>query len=157
MSRRPITKEGYEVLIKELKHLKLRERPKVIQDLAAARAHGDLSENAEYDAAKERQAYIEGKISDLESRLSMAEIIDLATLPRDKVAFGAKVRLYNIDTEEEELYQLVGPDESNVEQQKISVFSPLGNALLGKRVDDTATVHAPRGIIEYEILDIIFD
>jgi len=91
MSRRPITKEGYEVLIKELKHLKLRERPKVIQDLAAARAHGDLSENAEYDAAKERQAYIEGKISDLESRLSMAEIIDLATLPRDKVAFGAKV------------------------------------------------------------------
>lgn len=157
MSRRPITREGYEALMQELKHLKVCERPKIIQELAAARAHGDLSENAEYDAAKEKQAYIEGKITNLEHRLSLAEIIDMTTLPRNKVVFGAKVRLFNVETEQEEVYQLVGPDESNVKQLKISVFSPLGSALLGKQVDDTATVHAPRGIIEYEILDICFD
>ncbi len=157
MSRRPISRKGYEALMEELKNLKVRERPKIIQELAAARAHGDLSENAEYDAAKEKQALIEGKIQDLEHRLSMAEIIDISTLRRDKVVFGAKVRLLNIDTDEEEVYQLVGPDESNLEEKKISVFSPIGKALLGKEVDDTATVNAPRGLIEYEILDISFD
>jgi len=157
MSRRPITREGYELLMQELKRLKVHERPKIIKEIAAAREHGDLSENAEYDAAKERQGYLEGKIQDLENRLSMAEIIDISTLPKDKIVFGAKVRLLNVDTDEEEVYQLVGPDESNVEKNKISVFSPLGNALLGKEVDDTAVVKAPRGLIEYEILDILFD
>ena len=157
MSRRPISREGYETLMQELKHLKVRERPKIIQEIAAAREHGDLSENAEYDAAKEKQALIERKIRDLENRLSMAEIIDISTLPRDKVVFGAKVRLVNVETDEETVYQMVGPDESNVEENKISVFSPLGNALLGKQVDDTAIVKAPRGAIEYEIVDIFFD
>ena len=157
MSRRPITRAGYESLRKELKHLKKSERPKVIQEIAEARDHGDLSENAEYDAAKERQGYVEGKIKDLEHRLSLAEIIDPSTLRRDRVVFGARVRLLNLDTDDEENYQLVGPDESDVEQKKISVYSPLGSALLGKEVDDTATVHAPRGVIEYEILDISFD
>ncbi|MBW1678815.1 MAG: transcription elongation factor GreA [Deltaproteobacteria bacterium] len=157
MSRRPISRAGYEALMKELKYLKKSERPKVIQEIEEARAHGDLSENAEYDAAKERQGFVEGKIRDLENRLSLAEIIDPSTLPRDRVVFGAKVRLLNLDTDEEETYQLVGPDESDVAQKKISVYSPLGNALLGKEADDTATVDAPRGIIEYEILDILFD
>lgn len=157
MSRRPITMGGYKSLMQELKFLKEAERPKITREIEAARAHGDLSENAEYHAAKEKQGYIEAKIKDLESRLSMAEIIDPSTLPRDRVVFGAKVHLLNLDTDEEENYQLVGPDESDLEQKKISVFSPLGDALLGKKVDDVATVHAPRGIIEYEILDILFD
>ncbi|MBN2466920.1 MAG: transcription elongation factor GreA [Deltaproteobacteria bacterium] len=157
MSRRPITKAGYQNLMKELHRLKTSERLEIIREIEAARAHGDLSENAEYEAAKEKQGYIEGKIADLENRLSFAEIIDLARLPRDRVVFGAWVRLLNVETDEEEIYQLVGPDESDVEQRKISVFSPLGKAVLGKEVDDTATVHAPRGIIEYEILDISFD
>jgi len=157
MSRRPITKEGYEKLREELKHLKRYERPKIIREIEEARGHGDLSENAEYEAAKERQGYLEGKINDCEHRLSLAEIIDISTLPRDRVVFGARVQLLNLDTDEEEEYQLVGPDESNVEQKKISVYSPLGSALLGKEVDDTAIVKAPRGDIEYEILDISFD
>jgi transcription elongation factor GreA len=143
--------------MQDLKHLKVRERPKIIQEIAAAREHGDLSENAEYHAAKEKQSLIEGKIQDLENRLSMAEIIDVSTLPRDKVVFGANVRLLNVETDEESVYQMVGPDESNVEENKISVFSPLGNALLGKQIDDTAMVKAPRGVIEYEIVDIFFD
>ena len=157
MSRRPISREGYEALMQELKRLKIKERPKIIREIAAAREHGDLSENAEYDAAKDKQGLLEGKIKDLENRLSLAEIIDVSTLPRNKVVFGARVRILNVETEEEEVYQLVGPDESNVEENKLSVFSPLGNALLGKEVDDTAMVKAPRGIIEYEIMDIFFD
>ena len=157
MSRRPITRTGYATLMKELKHLKVHERPRIIREIEVARGHGDLSENAEYDAAKEKQGYIEGKIRDLEQRLSLADIIDPCTLPRDRVVFGVTVRLLNLDTDEEEIYHLVGPDESDVAQKKISVFSPIGDALLGKRVEEIATVHAPRGIIEYEILDILFD
>lgn len=157
MNRRPITKTGYAILMKELERLKKSERPKVIKEIEAARAHGDISENAEYEAAKERQGFVESRIKDLENRLSLAEIIDPATLPRDRAVFGAKVRVLNLETEEEETYQLVGPDESDVAQKKISVHSPLGMALLGKLVDDTVTVHAPRGKIEYEILDIFFD
>ena len=157
MSRRPITRTGYESLMKELKRLKEHERPVIIREIEAAREHGDLSENAEYSAAKEQQGYIEAKISDLENRLSMAEIIDLSTLPRDKVVFGANVRIVNLETDEERTYQLVGPDESNIDENKISVFSPLGNALLGKNADDVVEVNAPRGVIEYEILDVMFE
>jgi len=157
MSRRPITRAGYESLMKELKRLKEQERPLITREIEAARGHGDLSENAEYTAAKEKQGYIEAKISDLESRLSMAEIIDPATLPRDKVVFGASVRVVNLETDEEKTFQLVGPDESDIDENKISVFSPLGNALLGKSADDVVEVNAPRGVIEYEILDIMFD
>lgn len=157
MSRRPISREGYEALMQELKRLKVKERPKIIKEIAAAREHGDLSENAEYDAAKDKQGLLEGKIKDLENRLALAEIIDVSTLPRDKVVFGAKVKILNVDTDEEIEYQLVGPDESNVEENKLSVFSPLGNALLGKEVDDTAMVKAPGGTIEYEIVEISFD
>jgi len=157
MSRRPITRTGYESLMKELKRLKEHERPVIIREIEAAREHGDLSENAEYTAAKEQQGYIEAKISDLDNRLSMAEIIDLSTLPRDKVVFGANVRIVNLETDEERTYQLVGPDESNIDENKISVFSPLGNALLGKNADDVVEVNAPRGVIEYEILDVMFE
>ena len=157
MSRRPITRAGYESLMKELKRLKEQERPLIIREIEAAREHGDLSENAEYTAAKEQQGFIEAKISDLDNRLSMAEIIDLSTLPRDKVVFGANVRIVNLETDEEKIFQLVGPDESNIDENKISVFSPLGNALLGKIPDDVVEVNAPRGVIEYEILDIMFE
>ena len=134
MTRRPISREGYESLMQELKRLKVKERPKIIKEIAAAREHGDLSENAEYDAAKDKQGLLEGRIKDLENRLSLAEIIDVSTLPRDKVVFGANVRILNVETDEEQVFQLVGPDESNVEENKLSVFSPLGNALLGRKL-----------------------
>jgi transcription elongation factor GreA len=157
MNRRPITKEGYNALMKELKFFKEKERPKIIKEIGEARGHGDISENAEYEAAKDKQGILEARIKDLEYRLSMAEIIDPSTLSHDRIAFGAKVRLLNVDTDEEETYQLVGPDESDVAQKKISVYSPLGHALLGKQVDDSVMVEAPKGVIEYEVLEISFD
>jgi len=157
MTRRPITKEGYNALMKELKFFKEKERPKIIKEIGEARGHGDISENAEYEAAKDKQGILEARIKDLEYRLSMAEIIDPSTLSHDRIAFGAKVRLLNVETDEEETYQLVGPDESDVAQQKISVYSPLGHALLGKQVDDSVMVEAPKGVIEYEVLAISFD
>ena len=157
MTRRPITKEGYNALMKELKLLKEKERPKIIKEIGEARSHGDISENAEYEAAKDKQGILEARIKDLEYRLSMAEIIDPSTLSHDRIAFGATVRLLNVETDEEETYQLVGPDESDVAQKKISVYSPLGHALLGKQVDDSIMVKAPKGVIEYEVLEIFFD
>ncbi len=157
MTRRPITKEGYSGLMKELKFLKEKERPKIIKEIGEARGHGDISENAEYEAAKDKQGILEARIQDLEYRLSMAEIIDPSTLSHDRIAFGATVRLLNVETDEEETYQLVGPDESDVAQKKISVHSPLGQALLGKQVDDSVMVKAPKGVIEYEVLEIFFD
>ncbi|WAC08810.1 MAG: transcription elongation factor GreA [Thermodesulfobacteriota bacterium] len=157
MTRRPITKEGYNILMKELKFLKEKERPKIIKEIGEARGHGDISENAEYEAAKDKQGILEARIKDLEYRLSMAEIIDPSTLSHDRIAFGATVRLLNVETDEEQTYQLVGPDESDVAQKKISVYSPLGHALLGKQVDDSVMVNAPKGVIEYEVLEISFD
>jgi len=157
MNRRPITREGYNALMQELKFLKEKERPKIIKEIAEARGHGDISENAEYEAAKDKQGILEAKIKDLEYRLSLAEIIDPSTLPRDRVVFGAKVRVLNLETDQEEVYQLVGPDESDISQKKISVYSPLGQALLGKQPEDMVIVNAPKGAIEYEILEIIFE
>ncbi|HJX30311.1 MAG TPA: transcription elongation factor GreA [Thermodesulfobacteriota bacterium] len=157
MTRRPITKEGYNVLMKELKFLKEKERPKISKEIGEARGHGDIGENAEYEAAKDKQGILEARIKDLEYRLSMADIIDPSTLSHDRIAFGATVRLLNVETDEEETYQLVGPDESDVAQKKISVLSPLGHALLGKQVDDSVMVNAPKGVIEYEVLEISFD
>jgi transcription elongation factor GreA len=143
--------------MKELKFLKEKERPKIIKEIGEARGHGDISENAEYEAAKDKQGILEARIKDLEYRLSMAEIIDPSTLSHDRIAFGATVRLLNVETDEEQTYQLVGPDESDVAQKKISVYSPLGHALLGKQVDDSVMVNAPKGVIEYEVLEISFD
>jgi transcription elongation factor GreA len=131
------------------------ERPDVIKAIAEARAHGDLSENAEYEAAKDRQGFVEGRISDLEHKLAHADVIDPKTVNTDSAVFGCTVVLENLDTEEEVAYQLVGPDESDVFQGRISVSSPLGRAIVGRKVGDELVVQAPGGKREYEVIDIL--
>ncbi|MCB9480688.1 MAG: transcription elongation factor GreA [Desulfobacteraceae bacterium] len=155
MERIPITKEGYQALKKELENLKTVERPKNIEAIEIARAHGDLSENAEYDAAKERQSFIQGRINELEYKLANADVIDPSKLPKDKVVFGAIILLENVDTGEEVKYQLVGPDESDIDKGKISVTSPLGKGILGKVPGDEVTFQAPAGKRIYEIVEIL--
>ena len=155
MERVPITKSGYEILAKELKKLKGVERPENIRAIEEARAHGDLSENAEFDAAKDRQAFIEGRIGELEFKLASADIIDPEKLPRDRVVFGASVLLENIDTGENVEYQLVGPDESDINQGRISVSSPLGQAMVGKKPGEEIILAAPGGKRIYELVEII--
>lgn len=154
MNRIPITKVGYEALKEQVRHLKSVERPEVIRAIAEARAHGDLSENAEYDAAKERQGFVEGKIKDFEHKIANADVIDPKTVRTDWVVFGCTVVLENSETEEEVQYQLVGPDESDVSQRRISVSSPVGRAMIGKRVGDAIVVQAPGGRRQYELIDI---
>ncbi len=150
----PITREGYEALKKELENLKRVERPANIKAIEEARAHGDLSENAEFEAAKERQAYIEGRINELEMKLGSAEIIDADKLPKDRAVFGTTVLLENLDTGENVTYQLVGPDESNIEKGRISISSPLGRALIGQKPGNEVVMQAPGGKRCYEILEI---
>ncbi len=154
MNRIPITKVGYEALKEQVRHLKSVERPEVIRAIAEARAHGDLSENAEYDAAKERQGFVEGKIKDFEHKIANADVIDPKTVRTDWVVFGCTVVLENSETEEEVQYQLVGPDESDVSQRRISVSSPVGRAMIGTRVGDAIVVQAPGGRRQYELIDI---
>lgn len=154
MERIPITREGLEKLKKELKHIKSVERPENIRAIEEARAHGDLSENAEYHAAKERQSFLDGKISELESVIGKAEVIEIEDGPTDRAVFGRIVLLYNIETDEEVSYQLLGPYESDPENGKISVHSPIGRALLGNRVGEEIKVKTPGGIQEFEILEI---
>jgi len=154
MERIPITKEGLERLKEELKHIKGVERPQNIRALKEARAHGDLNENAEYHAAKERQSFLDGKIAELESIIGQAEVIEIETGPADRVVFGRTVLLYNIDTDEEVSYQLVGPYESDPENGKISVTSPIGQALIGSEVGDEIKVRTPGGIQQFEVLEI---
>jgi len=149
-----VTTEGYDRLKAELKNLKYVERPKVIDEIATARAHGDLSENAEYDAAKEKQGHIEKNIADVENMLARANIVDTTNLSTDRVTFGLKVTLYDVNKDEEVVYQIVGSYESDIKLNKISVSSPIAKALIGKRVDDTVTVKVPSGIKEFEIIDI---
>ena len=155
MERVPITQTGYETLKKELSHLKTVERPQNIKAIEEARAHGDLSENAEFHAAKERQSFIESRINELEFKLGNAEIIDTKNLPKDRVVFGCEVILENVDTGENVEYQLVGPDESNIEEGRISVKSPLGLAIIGKGVGDEIKLTAPGGQRIYELVDIL--
>ncbi|MDY0361842.1 MAG: transcription elongation factor GreA [Desulforegulaceae bacterium] len=155
MERIPITKEGYQVLKKELENLKTVERPRNIEAIEIARAHGDLSENAEYDAAKERQSFIQGRINELEYKLANADVIDPSKLAKDKAVFGAVILLENVDTGEEVKYQLVGPDESDIDKGKISVTSPLGKGILGKVPGDEVTFQAPGGKRVYEIVEIL--
>lgn len=150
-----MTPEGYRTLKEELDNLKKNERPKIIADIEEARGHGDLTENAEYIYAKERQSFIETKIQELEQRLANAEVIDPVGLPKDKVVFGSKVLLCNVETGKEVTYQIVGVDESDINQGKISVESPIAKALIGKKLDDTVVVKTPKGEKEYEVLDII--
>ncbi|MBI9077055.1 MAG: transcription elongation factor GreA [Desulfatibacillum sp.] len=154
MERTPITPEGLKNLQKELVQLKTVERPRNIQDIEEARAHGDLSENAEYHAAKERQAFIAGRLADLEYKIASAEVIDPASQRGDSAVFGATVILENIDTGEEVSYQLLGPEESNIQLGKLSVTSPLGKALVGKKPGDEIKVETPGGQRHFEVLEI---
>ncbi len=154
MERIPITKEGYNTLKEELERLKRVERPKNIKAIEEARAHGDLSENAEFHAAKERQSFLSGRIEDLEYKLASADIIDTGQLPKDRAVFGCRVLLENVDTGEESEYQLVGPDESDAKNGRISIVSPLGKALIGKKPFDELTLQVPNGKRCYEIVEI---
>ncbi|HZQ63280.1 MAG TPA: transcription elongation factor GreA [Casimicrobiaceae bacterium] len=151
----PMTVEGAERLKKELHRLKTVDRPTVIQALAEARSHGDLSENADYDAAKERQGFIEGRISEVEAKLANAQIIDPAAVDAEgRVVFGATVELADSDSGEQVTYQIVGDDEADIKHGKISVSSPIARALIGKHAGDTAEVQAPGGVREYEVLAV---
>lgn len=153
MSGVPITVEGAERLRRELNELKTVSRPRVIEAIAEARAHGDLKENAEYHAAKEQQSFIEGRIAELDSKLASAEIIDVKTIKANgKIVFGATVDLINVETDEEVTYQIVGDDEADIKQGKISVSSPIARALIGKEEGDVASVNAPGGVKEYEVV-----
>ena len=155
MRKVPLTTAGAQMLRTELQQLKTVERPRIIQAIQEARSHGDLSENAEYDAAKERQGFIEGRIADLESKLANAQVIDPAHLDGDgRCVFGSTVDLQDVDSEESVTYQIVGDDEADIKQGKISVSSPIARALIGKYSGDVAEVQAPGGVKSYEILDV---
>ena len=156
MDKIPITNIGFEKLEEELKVLKAVERPTVIKSIAEAREHGDLSENAEYHAAKEKQSFIEGRIADLENKISRAEVIITKKLKSNKVIFGATVTLGEVGKKKQLVYQIVGTEEADVESGKISISSPLARALLGKKVDDTVEVYSPGGSKEYEVENIEF-
>jgi len=155
LDRVPITKEGYEALKSDLEYLKKVERPKNIKAIEEALGHGDLSENAEFEAAKDRQAFVSARLNELEYKLSCAEIIDTKTLPKDRAVFASSVVLENIETGEHVEYQLVGPDESNIEKGRISVSSPLGKAIIGKKPGDEITLQVPGGKRSFELLEIL--
>ena len=155
MERVPITREGFETLKAELGQLKTVERPQNIKAIEEARAHGDLSENAEFAAAKERQAFIEARIGELGYKLGNADIIDPDGQPKDRAVFASKVKLENLDSGESVVYQLVGPDESNIEEGRISISSPLGKAIIGKKTGDEIVVQVPAGKRCYELVEIL--
>ena len=155
MDRVPVTREGYEALKKELENLKRVERPKNLIAIEEARAHGDLSENAEFAAAKDRQGFIEGRIGELGFKLANSDIINPDTLSKDKAVFGHRVLLENIDTGEDVEYQLVGPDESDIERGRISISSPLGRAIIGKKPGDELILVVPGGKRVYELVEIL--
>ncbi len=155
-TREPVTTEGHKKLQEELKKLITVERPAVIAAIAEARSHGDLSENAEYDAAKDKQGFVEGRIKEVETRIATAEIIDITKLSGDKVVFGATVTLSDYDTEKEVTYKIVGVDEADVKQGKISINSPIARGLIGKHLDEDVKITTPAGVKEYEIIDIVF-
>ncbi|NOQ51731.1 MAG: transcription elongation factor GreA [Desulfuromonadaceae bacterium] len=150
----PMTEEGHQCLQEELKQLIRVERPKVVQDIAEARSHGDLSENAEYDAAKDRQGFVEGRIQELGDKIARAQVINPAEINSEKIVFGAKVTLFDIDTEKEVSYQIVGEDEADIKIGKISITSPVGKALIGHSVDEEVKINVPSGVRVYEITDI---
>ena len=154
MQKVPMTVGGHAALETELKHLKGVERPEIIQAISVARDHGDLSENAEYHAAKEKQGFIEGRIKELESKLTLAQIIDVTTMSGDTVRFGATVTIVNEDTDEESTYQIVGEDEASVKNGKISVTSPIARAMISKTIGDAFEVNAPGGSRGYEIIGV---
>lgn len=152
-----MTVDGKRKLEEELKHLTSVERPKVIKAIEVARGHGDISENADYDAAKERQGFIEGRIQDINSKLARAQVIDPKTIRSDRIAFGATVLLEDAEEGKKVQYQIVGVDEADVKVGKVGVTSPIARALIGKRVGDEVTVHAPKGQLHYEVVSIRFE
>ncbi len=156
MEKVPTTADGLKALEDELKQLKSIERPAIIKAIAAAREHGDLSENAEYTSAREKQGFIEGRIIEVESIISRAEVIDFSKFSGKVVKFGATVRLADEDTDEKMKYQIIGPYEADLSRGSISVTSPIGRALIGKTVGDTVEVQTPRGAKSYEIMGVAF-
>jgi transcription elongation factor GreA len=155
MSKHPMTVQGAEALKTELQHLKFVARPQIVEAIATARAHGDLKENAEYHAAREQHGFNEGRIQDLEAKLSHAQIVDISKLPNNgKVVFGSTVTVCHLATDAELTYQIVGEDEANIKLNKISYSSPIGRALIGKELDDTVTVNTPGGMVDYEIIEV---
>src|SRR5277367_4633933 len=156
MEKNPITPDGYNKLREELHNLRSVERPRVIQMIATAREHGDLKENAEYHAARDKQSFIEGRVKDIENKLALAEVIDPSKLAGDKVAFGATVKLSNADTGEEVSYRILGADEADLAKGSISITSPLARSLLGKEVGDEVKMRMPGGERTYEVLAITF-
>ena len=154
VKRIPMSQQGYARLREELSNLQKKERPAVIKAIEIARGHGDLKENAEYHAAKERQGHIEGRIMELKDKLGRAEVIDCTEVSCDRAVFGTIVTVVDLNTDEEVSYQLLGPEESDVGRGSISVLSPIGQAMIGKSVGDEFTVKAPGGIREFEVVDI---
>ncbi len=150
----PMTPEGYQRLQEELKYLIRVERPKVVQDIAEARSHGDLSENAEYEAAKERQGFIEGRIAEINGKMARAQVINTNNLNSDKVVFGATVTLFDVESEVESTYRIVGEDEADIKAGMISIISPVAKALIGHREGDEVHIKVPSGTRIYEIVDI---
>ena len=157
MQKVPMTPTGHQKLKAELDNLLKVERPQNIKAIAEARAHGDLSENAEYHAAKERQGFIEGRIQEINGKLALANVIDPSKISHDKVAFGATVKLLDIDTDQEKTFILVGPEEADIKANKISIYSPIAKSLIGKAEGDEVIVKAPAKTFEYEVLEIRFE
>ena len=155
MEKVPMLAEGYEQLTAELKVLRA-ERPLIVDAIEEARAHGDLSENAEYHAAKEKQSFIEGRVAELEDKLARAEVIDVTKLKGEKIVFGATVTLIDVDSEKESTYRIVGEDEADIAEGKVSITSPIARALIGKTVGDEAEVAAPGGARVYEVSAVEF-
>jgi transcription elongation factor GreA len=153
MERVPMTPEGHTALIAELKHLKA-ERPKISEEIGIAAQHGDLKENAEYHAAREKQSHAEGRILDIEDQLARAEVIDTSKFSGERVKFGAYVVLFDIDTEKELRYRIVGPGEASTDKGTISVTSPVAKGIIGRMVGDEVTVHAPGGVKRYEVSEV---
>ena len=157
MNKVPMTVAGAKALQEELNRRKLVDRPRIMESIATARAHGDLKENAEYHAEREEQSFNEGRIQELEAKISNAQIIDIHKMPNNgKVIFGSTVKLSNVQTEEETTYQIVGEDEANIKEGKISFSSPIGRALIGKEIDDCVEVKTPGGLIAYDIIEVSY-
>ncbi|MFY8272706.1 transcription elongation factor GreA [Pseudoalteromonas sp. SSDWG2] len=155
MQKIPMTTRGAELLREELNELKTVTRPKIIADIAEAREHGDLKENAEYHAAREQQGFCEGRIQEIEAKLSNVQIIDVTKMPNNgKVIFGATVTIVNVDTDAEVTYRIVGDDEADIKSNLISVNSPIARGLIGKEVDDSVNIDTPNGTVEYEIIEV---
>jgi transcription elongation factor GreA len=157
LKRVPMTPTGYQKLQEELERLLKIERPNNIKDISEARAHGDLSENAEYHAAKEKQSFLEGRIQELKTKIALADVIDPSKISQDRVAFGAKVKVMDVSSSEEKTFTLVGQDEADAKNGRISISSPVGRALLNKETGDVVTIKAPARTLEYEILEISFE